>query len=96
VRPSKPFDPSKGQWGALELAARIHSLGIDDEVFARALADPTRAPSKAQAWAVGLNWYLNRNVKYVLNFEQTRFDGGSASGDRRKENAVLVRAQVSF
>ena len=33
-------------------------------------------------WAVGLNWYVNRNVKYVLNYEQTRFEGGAASGDR--------------
>ena len=48
VRPKKPFDPSKGQWGALELAARVHGLelsreSVDDrahrshEVGARAL-----------------------------------------------------------
>jgi phosphate-selective porin OprO/OprP len=96
VKPSKPFDPSKGRWGALELAARVHALDVDDDIFTGGLADPTRIASKAEAWTVGLTWYLNRNVKYVVNFEQTRFDGGRAGGDRRKENAVLVRAQVSF
>jgi phosphate-selective porin OprO/OprP len=45
---------------------------------------------------VGLNWYLNRNVKYVLNYEQTSFEGGAAPGDRRQEKAFLARAQVSF
>ncbi len=26
VTPAKPFDPAKGQWGAFELAARVHQL----------------------------------------------------------------------
>jgi phosphate-selective porin OprO/OprP len=96
VSPARPFDPSKKQWGALEVAVRAHGLDVDDGVFSRAFADPAEAASKAVAWAVGLNWHLNRNVKYVLNFERTRFDGGAAAGDRRAENALLVRAQVAF
>jgi phosphate-selective porin OprO/OprP len=96
VKPAKPFDPSKGHWGAFELAARVHALDVDDAAFTSALADPTRSASKAEAWAVGLNWYLNRNVKYVVNFEQSRFDGGRVGGNRRNENAILFRAQVLF
>jgi phosphate-selective porin OprO/OprP len=96
AKPTKPFDPSKGQWGALELAARAHALDVDNAVFSNALADPVRSASKAEAWAVGLNWCLNHNVRYVVNFEQTRFDGGRVGGDRRNENAILLRAQVLF
>jgi phosphate-selective porin OprO/OprP len=96
VSPARPFDPSQKYWGAVELAVRAHALDVDDDIFARGLADPARAASKAAAWAVGLNWHLNRYVKYVLNFERTRFDGGAAAGDRRAENALLVRAQVAF
>jgi phosphate-selective porin OprO and OprP len=96
VSPSRPFDPSKKQWGALEVAARAHALDIDDDAFAQGLADPAQAASKASTWGVGLNWHLNRNVKYVVNFERTRFDGGRAEGDRSAENALLLRAQVSF
>ncbi len=96
VKPAKPFDPGKGQWGEFELAARFHELEVEDRAFSRGFADITKSARKAKAWAVGLNWYLNRNVKYVLNYEQTSFDGGAATGDRPKEKAFLARAQVSF
>ena len=52
---------------------------------------------KAFAWAVGLNWYLNRNIKQVVDFERTTFTGGAADGaDRPAENAFFIRTQVSF
>ncbi len=97
VTPRRPFDPHNGQWGALELAARWNELTIDDAVFRRDLADPARAAREARAWGLGLNWYLNRNVKQSVGFEHTSFRGGAAAGaDRRAENALLVRSQVSF
>ena len=46
VTPARPFDPSKKQWGALEVAARAHALDVDDDVFTQGLADPTKAASK--------------------------------------------------
>ena len=57
-----------------------------------------RSPSrKAFAWAVGLNWSLNRNVKQVVDFERTTFTGGASDGaDRPAENAFFIRTQVSF
>ena len=51
---------------------------------------------KAFAWAVGLNWYLNRNVKEVFDYERTTFTGGAAGGDRPAENALFFRTQLSF
>jgi phosphate-selective porin OprO/OprP len=52
---------------------------------------------KAFAWAVGLNWYLNRNVKQVANFERTTFTGEAEGGAfRPAENAFFIRTQVSF
>ncbi len=96
VRPNHPFDPDKGQWGAFELAARVHQLRIDDAAFTLGLADIRKSARRASAWGLDLNWYLNRNVKYVLNFEQTRFDGGSPGGDRETENLLFLRAQIAF
>lgn len=46
--------------------------------------------------AVGVNWYLNKTVKYVLNHEQTSFDGGSAKGDREDEKVIPSRLQIAF
>lgn len=97
VRPRRSFDPAKGTWGALELAARVNGFDVDPTAFSGGYADPARSARKARAWAVGFNWYLNRNVKYVLDYERTTFTGGAAGGgDRRPENAILFRSQVAF
>jgi len=97
VTPKRPWDRSKGGWGAFELAARYGELDVDADIFAEGYADPARSASKARSWGVGLNWYVTRSVKYVLNYDRTTFDGGAAAGAARKaEHAVLLRAQVGF
>jgi phosphate-selective porin OprO/OprP len=94
--PKKPFDPKVGSFGAVELAARYSELSIDDAAFP-IYANPTNTPTKAKAWAVGLNWYLARAIKVVLDYEHTTFDGGAAgSADRETENFVVSRIQYSF
>jgi phosphate-selective porin OprO/OprP len=97
VTPKSPFDPTKGTWGALEIAARYGQLEIDPDVFGAGYADPEKSARRAQEWGVALNWHLNRNVKYVASFDRTTFTGGAASGANRKaENALFFRAQVVF
>lgn len=97
VRPRKPFDPAKGQWGALELAARVHGLELDRSAYQSGVVDPARSARSVLAWAVGLNWSLTRNVKQVVDFERATFEGGAAAaGDRAPENALFIRTQVSF
>jgi phosphate-selective porin OprO/OprP len=94
--PRRPFDPSAGGWGALELVGRVHSLRVDDDAFSLGFADPERSARKATAWGVGLNWYATRNVRYVLSYERTTFVGGATDGDRPVESVVFCRAQVAF
>ena len=93
--PKKPFDPKAGTFGALELAARYSELSLDDATFPT-FATLATSPSKAKAWAVGLNWYLARAVKVAIDYEHTTFIGGAATGDREAENAVITRVQHSF
>jgi phosphate-selective porin OprO/OprP len=93
--PKKQFDPKAGSFGALELAARYSELSIDDATFP-AYASPTSTPSKAKAWAVGLNWYLARAIKLAADYEHTTFTGGTATGDREAENFVVTRVQYAF
>ncbi len=51
----------------------------------------------AKAWTVGLNWYLNSNLKLVANYTQVGFEGGGAAGaDRKDEKSIFTRAQFSF
>ena len=93
--PKRRFDPGQG-WGALELTARVGGLRLDDVLAGTNLVDPARSASEAFAWGVGVNWYLDRHVKQSFSFERTTFEGGAAAGDRRAENAVFVRLQLTF
>jgi phosphate-selective porin OprO/OprP len=98
--PNSTFNIGGPGWGAFELVARYHTLDVDDAAFvggADSFADPTAAVSKASAVGIGLNWYFNQNLKWSVNYEQTRFDGGAAGGaDRDDEKALLGRFSVSF
>jgi phosphate-selective porin OprO/OprP len=94
VRPRNNFDFGNGNWGALQVAARYHALEVDEDAFTLGLAS-VGASRKAEAWTLGLNWYLTGNVRYTFNFERTVFDG-DPDGPRRPENALAFRTQINF
>jgi phosphate-selective porin OprO/OprP len=94
LRPRADFDFGAGHLGAFQVAARYQALKVDDRAFALGFATPGSS-AKAEAWTVGLNWYLTPNFKYVVNSERTVFDG-DADGPRKPENALVLRGQVSF
>jgi phosphate-selective porin OprO/OprP len=95
INPKNPFDLSKGTWGAFELALRYSELTVDDNTFPT-YANPDRAVAGIQSWALGLNWYLTRNLRSSLTYEQSAFDGGKKGGDREDEEILFARFQVSF
>src|SRR5215831_132402 len=94
VRPRANFDSRNSHLGAFQVAARYHTLKIDDRAFEFDLAT-AGSSRKAEAWTAGLNWILTPNVKYTLNFERTVFDG-NAHGARKAENAFVFRTQLYF
>lgn len=94
VRPRADFDPQGGDFGAFQVAARYHVLAVDHRAVSLGLA-AGESSRKAEAWTVGLNWYLTVNVRYTFNFERTVFDD-DPDGPRRMENALVFRTQVSF
>jgi phosphate-selective porin OprO and OprP len=96
VTPNRPLHPAQGQWGAWELAARLGELNLDGDSFPT-YANPDRAITGLQAWAVGLNWYPQKQFKAAITYEHTTFDGGAEDGaDREDEQALFARLQVSF
>ncbi len=97
VIPRRNFDIKDRTWGAWEVAARLHSFKVDKDAVEVGLANPLTAAKGATAWTLGLNWYLNKYLKFMTDFEQTFFSGGKASGgNRRNENAFLSRIQMAF
>jgi phosphate-selective porin OprO/OprP len=98
VTPRHPFDPLKGNWGALQLVGRYAELRVDPAAFP-AYADPGTSASSAKAWAAGLNWYLNRNVRVNASYSRTTFDGGTgakATVTKQPESVFFTRMQLAF
>jgi phosphate-selective porin OprO and OprP len=97
-----PFDPRAGHWGAFQLIARYAALDIDDAAFPT-FASATSSASAADAWSVGFNWYLSRNVRLGTSYSRTTFTGGGGSGTtapaivtRQPEQVLFTRLQLAF
>lgn len=100
VTPNHDFDLSTGHWGAFELVSRYGQLRLDSSIFTENFANLNTSISLERAWATGINWYLNRNVKMAFGFEQTKFRRGAPNGtstdDRKTENLFTTTLQVGF
>ncbi|HVM96230.1 MAG TPA: porin [Candidatus Acidoferrales bacterium] len=100
VIPFEPFDPFQGKWGAFEVAARFGELDIDDDAFRYGFASRTTSVRRVEEYVGGLNWYLNRNVKFVLDYATSDFTGGAGTtknlANRKTEQAVETRVQLQF
>ncbi len=105
ITPKNNFDLKKGGWGAWEIAARYHELEVDKDAFDggfAATANTTtnfgrNATEKAQSWSLGVNWYLNKNVKIATTYDHTSFDSAYANiKDREDEKALFTRFQVAY
>jgi phosphate-selective porin OprO and OprP len=99
VVPNAPFRVGGPGWGALELVARVQELSVDDEAFAggsNSFANPASSAQRARAAGIGVNWYLNRNLKWALDYELARFKGGALGGDRPDEKTLFTRFQLAF
>ena len=96
VQPNKNFDTRAGTWGAWEIAARFHQLQVDPNTFSQGFASLATSASRATAYTAGLNWYLNKFVKFTTDYEQAWFKGGNGAGNRPIERVVDTRWQVAF
>lgn len=95
LKPNAPFTSGGEGWGAFELVARYGELDIDDDAFPL-YANLSTAASQATAWGIGLNWYLNSNLKLAFNHTHTQFEGGAVGSDREDEKTFFSRIQLSF
>lgn len=97
-KPKRAFRPDKG-WsnlGGFEVVARYSRLSIDERAFLLALADPAASAREARAWAVGFNWYLNRYVRLMTDYEHTKFRMFGGAAPLHSENVVMSRVQLAF
>ncbi|MGE3304273.1 MAG: OprO/OprP family phosphate-selective porin [Hyphomonadaceae bacterium] len=100
VRPANAFDPGQGHWGAWEIAARYSVLDLNDHDGAARSATPAggvRGGVQAVA-ALGLNWYPNSVVRFLLNVQNVEIDRLNDTGAQIGQDyqAVALRTQVAF
>jgi len=83
--PNQVLDFTKGTWGALEIGVRWNYLKVDGATFgsttdttALVFADNTKSPAKVQAFGGAINYVPSRTFRLCVNFEQSRFTGGSS------------------
>ena len=66
-------------------------LDVDEDAFPT-FADPAKSAQTAKAWGAGLNWYWNRNVKWMLDYERTLLPAAllAAKTARQKMPSLLA------
>ena len=97
VSPKRTFNPKQKEWGALEFAGRYSRMTLDEDAFSGGFADLNKSAKEAHEFTLGVNWYMAKMIKFVVNYEQISFKGGSAQqGNRPTEHAILSRFQIGF
>lgn len=97
LEPAKPFNPSKGNWGAVELAARYSGVNLNDGSFASGGIQG----GKMNEFTGGLNWYFNSNFRLLANYTRLLNINGSpltTVGGQKMDGmgTFTMRAQVAF
>ena len=93
------LDIDNAAFTALNVASSYNNAG--GPLSGNSYADPRVSAKSAQAWATGINWYLNNIVKLQLDYEHTNFQGGYTTDgihvvNRPSEDTVLARVQLAF
>ncbi len=94
--PESALDLQAGTWGAVELAGRYGQWEIDDDVFTRALSDPSSAPQAASSFGFSAAWWLFAGSRVLVAFDHTTFDFSDASNRREPESVLITRLQTAL
>jgi phosphate-selective porin OprO/OprP len=96
IAPANPFSLEAGGWGAWEIAGRISTVNLNDQL---ATANGV-AGGRQTVYTAGLNWYVNRNIRFMFNYlhgdiakQVSATNFGDAGG---KFDAFAMRTQVAF
>ena len=86
VKPIQNFHPAQNKWGGWQMALRYSSVDLNDKDI---------SGGEESDFTVGLNWYLNPNVRFMLNYIYADMEDrvGVADGS---VNIYQGRFQIEF
>jgi phosphate-selective porin OprO/OprP len=100
IRPARPFAPGKGGWGGLELAARYSVLDLNDHAGVAGVAAPLGGirGGEQKISTLGVNWYPNNVVRFLLDYQKINVDRLNTAGTRIDSdvNVISLRSQFAF
>jgi phosphate-selective porin OprO/OprP len=90
IKPNNPTD--KGGKGAWQIGVRMSEFDAGD------IAVATGKSNRATAMTYGVTWFATDNLRFMLNYVDTKFDSlvGSSGSRVNGEQAVMFRSQLSF
>ncbi len=91
IKPNNKFT-SNGGLGAWQVGVRLSDFDGSD------FTPATGKTAKATSMTAGLNWYVNDNVRFMLNYVETKYDDSVTIGTTKldKIKALMLRSQISF
>jgi phosphate-selective porin OprO/OprP len=110
IIPDRPFSLAKGDPGAWEIAARYSHVNLNDLFTVGVPVATTNgvAGGVQNIWTIGVNWYVNRNVRIMVNYLHgtvDKFAGAAIAGPPAfpvgtdigsKFDALAMRTQIAF
>jgi phosphate-selective porin OprO/OprP len=113
VIPESPLTRSGNGWGALELATRYSVVNLNSPFLTTTTLGPaysapgvftggttTYGGGKETTYGIGLNWYPNLNMKFMLDYEHVVVDNPQFFGGPNYRGATIdwvgARTQIVF
>ena len=113
VIPEAPLAPGSAGWGALELAGRYTIVNLNSPDLTTAVLGPaystpgvftggttTYGGGKETTYGIGLNWYPNNNMKFMLDYEHVVVDNPQFFNGANYRGAtvdwIAARSQLVF
>lgn len=102
--PSRPFSLAGGSWGAWELAARYSNTNLNWNPLVTAVTNTAGTSNLAgvlggdeNVLALGVNWYMNRNVRLMIDDNIVKVKKGTAAiPNRDGQNLNIIGARLQF
>lgn len=94
----QPFSLEGGSWGAVELAVRYSELDLNWNEGSAGLAAPVGGVrgGEEKIWTLGTNWYLNNNVRVMLNYLLVDVDRLNSVGLQQGQSMDVAAARIQF
>jgi phosphate-selective porin OprO/OprP len=97
--PSRPFSLTGGSWGAFELVARYSQTNLNWNGLQTASTTQLAGVlgGNESIIALGVNWYLNRNIRLMIDDNITRVKRGTlAAPTNQSQNLNVLGVRLQF